>query len=311
MDYLLLIIGFAFLLYSGKFLVKGSVEIANRFNISKLVIGVTVVSFGTSAPELFVSTIASYSGHPEVAIGNVIGSNIANIALVLAITAIIFPIPVKSTSVKLDAPFMIGVSLLFYFLIQNGSLGRLEGVLFLLTLAAYVLFVIYNSRKHGMKEELPEGHKHMALWLPILMVLGSSAGLAFGSHLLVQSASSIALSLGISERVVAITLVAFGTSLPELATSAIAAFRKEMDISIGNIIGSNIFNLLAVLGVAATLLPIEVQESFAKVDVYWMLGISMLLFLFILPFKGGVLNRFKASVLFLVYCVYVFFLFKG
>ncbi|MBN1118716.1 MAG: calcium/sodium antiporter [Bacteroidales bacterium] len=312
-EYFYLLIGFVLLLFSGKYLVRGSVVIANHFKISKLVVGVTIVSLGTSAPEMFVSSIASYTGFPQIALGNVIGSNSANIALVLAITAIIIPIPVRKNSVKIDAPFMVIVSLLFYILLLDYRVSRVEGVLFLVLLVSYTLFIVYKSRREDKVEEIDEDKK-TSIAIALLMVILSIAGLAFGSDLLVDNAAKIAEDFGVSQRVIAITLIAFGTSLPELTTSLIAALRKEMDISIGNIIGSNIFNILAVIGVSAIASPMDISAADASrivtFDMYWMLGISVALFLFILPFKGGILTRFKGIVLFLIYCVYLYFLFR-
>ncbi len=305
----MLLAGFVLLLYSGKYLVKGSVALADHFKVSKLVIGVTVVSFGTSAPEMFVSSIAAYTNRPDVAIGNVIGSNIANIALVLAVTAIIFPIPVRKNSTKIDAPFMLIVSVLFYLLMINLNIGRIEGLIFLVLLAAYVFFVVFKSRRENELDDIEIDGK-VSKSLAVLFILISTVGLAFGSDLLVNNAEKIALRMGISQRVIAISLLALGTSLPELTTSVVAAFKKEMDISIGNIIGSNIFNILAVLGVSSLVRPLTVSPDFIHVDIFWMLGISLLLFLFILPFKGGKLTRFKGLILFLTYVVYLYFLIR-
>ena len=310
MEYILLLIGFGILLYSGKYLVKGGVLLGNKFKISTLVIGVTVVSFGTSAPELFVSLMSAINGYPEIAIGNVIGSNIANVALVLAVTSIIFPIPVRKNSVKTDTPIMLGVSLLFYVFILNKSLGMFEGVVFVIILISYIYFSVYNSKKNNDYEDKQPSLAHLHWSILVLMILGSAAGLALGSSLLVKNAEIIARNLGVSDRVIAVSLVALGTSLPELTTSAIAAFRHEMDISIGNIIGSNIFNILGVLGITSLVKKIPVDQYFIHVDIFWMLGTSILLFLFILPFKGGKLTRFKGLILFLVYVVYIYLLFK-
>lgn len=307
MDYLLLVCGFVLLLLSGKYLVRGSVSLANQLKISKLVIGVTVVSFGTSAPEMFVSALATYRGEPEIALGNVIGSNIANIALVLALTAIVFPIIVKKDSVKLDAPFMLLCSGLLFVLMLDLEISRLDGVIFLLLLAAYSIFIVVKSRK-SFEDEVDEESGDVTTWLALVMVLLSAGGLAFGSHLLVGSAKNIAEGLNISERLVSITVIAFGTSLPELTTSLIAAIKKEMDISIGNIIGSNIFNILAVFGVSSLVKPLAVDRKFIEVDIYWMLAISVLLFLFILPLKGGKLTRVKGGALFLIYLIYMYFI---
>ncbi len=310
MEYIFLLIGFGILLYSGKFLVKGGVLLGNRYRISTLVIGVTIVSFGTSAPELFVSLTSAIKGYPEIAIGNVIGSNIANIALVLAVTAIIFPIPVKKNSVKTDTPFMLLISLLLYLFILNHNLGVFEGIIFVVGLIAYIVFSIYFSKKNNdyIDKHLHSKQPHWSII--VLMILGSALGLALGSNLLVKNAEIIARDMGVSDRVIAISIVALGTSLPELATSAIAAFRKEMDISIGNIIGSNIFNILGVLGITSIVKPIPIDNYFIHVDIFWMLGISVLLFLFILPFQGGKITRIKGLILFMVYAVYIYLLFK-
>lgn len=309
MEYLLLIFGFTLLLFGGRFLVSGSVALANRFNLSPLVIGLTVVSFGTSAPELFVSAAAALKNHPEVAIGNVIGSNVANVALVLALTAMIFPISVRKNTVKIDAPFMIVVSLLLWLFMSDGSLKRWEGGAFILFLAGYTVFLLRVTQKN----HVPENENSQAGQMGIIKIIGlivlAYLGLAFGSELLVTNASIIAKKFGVSERVIAITIVAFGTSLPELVTSVMAAFKKEMEISIGNIIGSNIFNILAVLGVTSILKPIAIAPDFLSKDIFWMLATSAMLFLFILPFKGGTLTRFKGTVLFLTYCIYILILY--
>lgn len=309
MEYLLLLAGFILLLFGGKLLVEGGVALAHRFNISPWVIGLTVISFGTSAPELFVSIMAGISGHDEVAIGNVIGSNIANIALVLALTAIVFPIPVRSSSVKIDGPIMIAISLLLYAFMFNRILSRWEGLLFIIIILGYTLAHFYYSknRKHDVDPSIRL--KTMTLGRIILQLVLAIAGLAAGSNLLVSNAGKIALSLGVDERIIAVSMVAFGTSLPELVTSVIAAFKKQMDISISNIIGSNIFNILVVLGISSLINPLTVNPAFLTNDIFWMLGISLLLFFYILPFKGGKLTRLKGLSLFLIYCVYVYILY--
>ncbi|UCH15699.1 MAG: calcium/sodium antiporter, partial [Bacteroidales bacterium] len=277
---------------------------------SKLVIGVTLVSFGTSAPELFVSVIAAIQKQPEISIGNVIGSNIANIALVLAATSIIFSMPVKPNTVKHDWPVMMIASLLFYVFILNGFLKFWEGLLFITLLIAYLFFSLYYSRRNYDFESEKKIQAHFSLAKSILIIFLSSAGLAIGSYLLVNNAAKIAGMLGIEKRVISISVIAFGTSVPEIATSMIAAFKKEMDISIGNIIGSNIFNILGVLGIASIITPISIVEEMGlKLDILWMLGISVLLFLFILPVKGGKLTRIKGIVLFAIYCFYIYWLF--
>lgn len=309
MDYLYLFLGFAILLYSGDLLVKGGVALASHFKVSTLVVGVTVVSVGTSAPELFVSLDAALSGSPDISIGNVVGSNIANIALVLGFTAIILPLPVRSNSIKFDWPVMMGASLLFYGFVLDQYLEPFEGILFVILLIGFMVWTVLKSRKdsRGLATEFRPAKYNILTSL--LLIVASSVGLYYGANLLVGSAKNIALNFGVSERVVGLTLVAFGTSVPELATSAIAAFKKEMDISIGNIIGSNIFNILGVLGVTSIIKRIFVSEPIISFDILIMLGVSLLLFLLILPLKKGKLHRWKGMLLVSVYIIYVYLVF--
>ncbi|MPQ48770.1 calcium/sodium antiporter [Marinifilum sp. N1E240] len=309
MDYLYLFLGFIILLYSGDLLVKGGVALSSHFRISTLVVGVTVVSFGTSAPELFVSLDAALSGSPDISIGNVVGSNISNIALVLGFTAILLPLPVRSNSIKYDWPVMMGASLLFYVFILNHKLETYEGIIFIILLISFMVWTIWNSRREnrGLAEEFPEA-KH-SIPIAVLLLIASSVGLYFGANLLVDSAKNIAIEFGVSERVIGLTIVAFGTSVPELATSAVAAFKKEMDISIGNIIGSNIFNIFGVLGVTSIVKNIRITEAIISFDVLIMLAISVLLFLLILPLKKGKLHRWKGILLLSSYFIYVYLVF--
>lgn len=309
MDYIYLLLGFVILLYSGDLLVKGGVALASHFRVSTLVVGVTVVSFGTSAPELFVSLDAALSGSPDISLGNVVGSNISNIALVLGFTAILLPLPVRSNSIKYDWPFMMGASLLFYLFALNGKLQTFEGTIFVLLLIGFMVWTIWNSRREN--RNLNEEAKPAKYSIPIavLLIVASSAGLYFGANLLVDSAKSIATQFGVSERVIGLTIVAFGTSVPELATSAVAAYKKEMDISIGNIIGSNIFNILGVLGVTTIIKNITVSEAIISFDILIMLAISLLLFLLILPLKKGKLHRWKGALLLSTYLLYVYLVF--
>ena len=309
MDYLYLFLGFIILLYSGDLLVKGGVALSSHFRISTLVVGVTVVSFGTSAPELFVSLDAALSGSPDISIGNIVGSNISNIALVLGFTAILLPLPVRSNSIKYDWPVMMGASLLFYIFILNHKLETYEGIIFIILLISFMVWTIWNSRREnrGLAEEFPEAK--YSIPIAVLLLIASSVGLYFGANLLVDSAKNIAIEFGVSERVIGLTIVAFGTSVPELATSAVAAFKKEMDISIGNIIGSNIFNIFGVLGVTSIVKNIRITEAIISFDVLIMLAISVLLFLLILPLKKGKLHRWKGVLLLSSYFIYVYLVF--
>lgn len=249
-----------FALYIGAgWLVKGSTEIALKANISQLVIGLTIVAFGTSAPELVVSINASLSGQGDIAIGNVVGSNIFNIASILGISAAIHPLQAKRQLTKIDIPILLLATILLTVLFWNGELGRLEGALFLLGIILYTLFSLYFSRKHEKKIEEQNGEleKQPDPWYKdVLYILGGLAVLIFASHLLITNAVSIAKEVGVSEAVIGLTLVAAGTSLPEMATSVVAALKKNPDIAIGNIVGSNLFNILAIAGTSSVIQPI-------------------------------------------------------
>lgn len=309
MEYLLTLLGFIMLIGSGNYLVRASVSLAKYFGLSSLVIGVTVVAFGTSAPELLVSLQASLSDHPEIALGNVIGSNISNIALVLAITAVIFPIPVNRTSVVVDWPVMMTAGLLLGIFAFDQQLQFYEGLIFIFFLLGFVWFSIKKSRKS--KLILPEAQEtgKMNLRAALILIIVSSAGLALGARLLVENASDIAEKLGVSERAIAISMVAVGTSLPELVTSVIAAFQKETDISVGNIIGSNIFNILSVLGISILVKTIVV-DPVIMIDIGVMLGISLLLFLMMIPSRRGRITRWEGIILMMTYIIYMIYVFQ-
>ncbi|UCG28391.1 MAG: calcium/sodium antiporter [Bacteroidales bacterium] len=310
MQYLYLLAGFIILLLSGEFLVKGGVALARKFRISTRVVGVTIVSFGTSAPELVVSVNAALTGHPAISIGNVIGSNISNIALVLGLVAIFLPVPVRRKSVRIDWPIMMVATILFYLFILNGNLQFFEGLTFIVLLMGFVSWSIYNSRREnyivGKRAEKPRYPFPVA----IIMIVLSSAGLMLGADWLVKGASGVARAFGVSEHAISVSVIALGTSIPELATSIVAAIRKQMDISIGNIIGSNLFNLWGILGITSMVRTIPVESSVIQFDVFWLLGISLLLFVFILPFKGSRITRFEGVVFIVIYAVYIYLVFR-
>jgi cation:H+ antiporter len=310
MQFIYLLAGFVILLLSGELLVRGGVALAKSFNISTLVVGVTVISFGTSAPELFVSIRAAVIDHPAIAIGNVVGSNISNIALVLGLVALILPIHVKRKSIGIDWPIMMLATLLFYLFILDGKLQFIEGLVFVILLIGFVTWSILNSRRENYQLGKKLEKSQYPLYLAVFMVLASSAGLMVGADWLVKGASEIARTFGVSEHAISVSVIALGTSIPELATSIIAAMRKEMDISIGNIIGSNIFNLFGILGITSLIKEIPVEQSVIHFDVFWLLGISFLLFLFILPIKGGKITWHKGLVFLACYAVYIYFVFR-
>lgn len=310
MTYFLLFIGLALLLVSGEVLVKGAVGLAARLRISKLVVGATIVSMGTSAPELLVSMQAAIAGHPEIAIGNVVGSNIANLALVLGLVLIIFPLNVDKNTIRLDWPVMMVASVLFYLMAMNGLLGFIEGLVLVIILIGYVGYAVYESRKQSnqesesdfieLKSEARRGFGYL-----LLLVVGGSIGLVFGARWFLEGAVSIAEQFSVSEHLISVTLVAFGTSVPELFTSLVAAFRKQTDISIGNLIGSNTFNILAILGLTSVVKEVAVSERMLSADMFWMLGISFLMLPFFL--MGNKLTRWQGFVLVISYTAYIYF----
>ena len=312
MDFLLLIGGLAILIFAGELLVKGAVAVAFRFKISSLVVGMTVVSLGTSAPELIISIQAALTGHPDISIGNVVGSNIANLGLVLGITAIIFPIAINRNSIRIDWPMMMLASVLFYVLILDKQLVFYEGLLFVIILFVFLFWLVKRSRKKGLEKVAVEDEPQVKeqerkLWISITFLLVGSIGLVFGAKWLVEGATGIAKYFGVSERIIGLTIIAFGTSVPELVTSVIAAFRKQTDIAIGNLIGSNIFNILAILGITSMITPLTIHEKVLSSDVLWMLGIALALLPLMLI--GKRLNAPKGALLLIVYVAYIFLLF--
>ncbi len=310
MGILMILAGFVLLFFSGDWLVKSSVQIARYLKISTLVVGLTVVAFGTSAPELLVSLKAVFDGVPDISVGNVIGSNIANIALVLGLVTIILPIRVsKGSSVLFDWVVMMGASLLFFIFAQNNLIEFYEGVIFLIIIVIYLTYSVIKSRKQVNKLDDILEKPTLKIKYAIGLLVLSAVGLYYGSSLLVNGVVIVAEGLNISERVIGVSVVAFGTSVPELATSIMAAVKKETAISIGNIIGSNIFNLLAILGITSVIKPIGVSDLLISVDIWWMIGVAALLLLAMLPFKNSIINRWKGAVLMCTYIIYMVSLF--
>jgi len=307
--YLLLFAGLLLLFVSGKYLVDSSVAISRRLKIPRMIIGLTVVAFGTSAPELLVSIQAAFAGYPEIAMGNVVGSNISNILLVLAITALIYPIPVPASSVKRDWPVLMLISLVLFAFSLNGAISRMEGGIMVALLAAYVLMSVLRSRGRHVPEADSGGGPPMKWWVAGLILLLSCVGLALGADLLVDNVALIAEEVGISKRVVSIIMVAVGTSIPEVATSVIAALKKETDISVGNIIGSNIMNILSVLGFTSLISPVSVAKEISGFDIPWMLGATLLLLLLMLPASRSRITRWEGIFMIIIYLLYIYLLF--
>jgi cation:H+ antiporter len=307
--------GFLLLVVGGEFLVRSSVGLSFKLKLSKIVIGMTVVSFATSAPELIVSLQAALDSHPDLALSNVIGSNIANIALVLGLTAIIFPLAIDKDFYKMNWPMMIASSvILYYFLWNDNVLSRIEGSFLFISLVVFIYFMIKISRKNASDEvaDVDEALRETSnLKIGLWLVLGGLA-LWGGSELLVKGAVDIATKLGVSERVIGVSMVALGTSVPELAASVIAALRKEKAISLGNLIGSNIFNIASVLGLTSIIMPIKVlDEALLNNDMIWMLAISALLLPLVFLPKKLELSRLKGLILFSGYIIFIYLSFKN
>lgn len=307
------VLGLTLLVVGGEFLVRSSVAMSLKFNISKLVIGMTVVSFATSAPELLVSLQAALKGSSDIALGNVIGSNIANIGLVLGITAIISPLTVDDRFYKLNWPMMMLLSVVLYFLLKSGNvLDRWEGGALMLSLIIFLVVLIRRSKREPDPnvEVIDETLQVASGFKIIIWLLIGAVALYFGSEWLVFGAKEMATSMGVSERVISVTMVAVGTSVPELAASVIAALKKEKAISLGNLIGSNIFNIASVLGLTAMIQPIAVKSpEILTNDMFWMIAFAFILIPMIFLPKKLELGRFKGVVLLASYLVFVFLAF--
>ena len=312
MEFLAIIFGLILLIKGGEWLMKAAVSLSLSMRVPKIVIGMTVVSFATSAPELIVSLQSSLSGHSDLALGNVVGSNIANLAFVLAITILISPITITQSFYKTDWPMMILATLLFIgFLNSDQGLEQWEGACLFILLIIFLVYLIL-FQKQAVYDEAPEDDELLSLQKTISYFFLGAVGLWLGSETLVKGAISLANSLGVSERIVSITVVSVGTSIPELSASIIAVINKEKAISIGNLIGSNIFNLMAVMGVTALVNPIPVGDlNMLSNDIWWMLVISlMILPLVFLPRKKQ-LGRLDGLILLTLYVCFLWPLLKG
>lgn len=309
MTWLLLLAGFVLLIVGAELLVRGAARLAANFGVPTLVIGLTVVAFGTSAPELAVSVKSAYDGQAELAIANVIGSNIFNILAILGLSAVIVPLAVSQQLIRQDVPIMIGVSVIAVLMALDGAIVRWEAALLVLGLVAYTTFLFRQGRKQGAavaNDEVGEMLEvHTPAWRNFFYVVFGLILLVLGARWLVQSAVEIAQVWGVSEAVIGLTIVAAGTSLPEVMTSVMAALRGERDIAIGNVVGSNIFNILSVLGIAGVVAPTPLLagSQLAQIDIPVMLGVAVLC----LPlfFVGAKVTRFEGFLFLLLYVAYV------
>lgn len=309
--YFFVALGLVILLLGGKFLVDGASSIALKLGMSSGLIGLTVVAFGTSAPELLVSINASLKGSSDISIGNVVGSNISNIALVLGLSGIFYPILIRKSHIRFDYVMMLLVTVLFYLIALDHLISFWEGVFLFAILVAFN-FYLFKNLGQGIIENQEEVNEELAqvknyTWPTSLGLLFIGIlGLYFGSELLVENAVLISRKFGISERVIGVTIIAIGTSLPELSTSLIAAYSRRTDLALGNILGSNIMNILSIIGLTAIINPINVSDAFIWFDFLWMIGISLLLFP-LMRTKMRI-SKSEGSILLLSYFAYLYFL---
>lgn len=321
MDYLFLVLGLGLLLLSADFLVDSSVAIAQRAKISNFIIGLTIVGMGTSSPELFVSISSALGGSGDVAMGNVVGSNIANILLILGVSAVILPFAIERTTQRRDIPFGILATLLLLLLandslflgIQENTVSRIDGIIFLILFVAYMAYVVFGKRNKPQDaiQEAEEatkskfaGKNPALLWA---IAIASLAGLIYGGNLFLDSAKNLARAWGMSEAVIAITIVAVGTSLPELITSIVAACKNNHQLALGNVLGSNVFNILFVLGLAATVKPFAVVDI-NLVDYIVILAASVMTFLVVFTFGKHKFDRIEGIIFLLCYVGYIVYL---
>ena len=306
-----LLLGLVLLTVGGEALVRGALAAAKRMGVSPLLAGLVIVGFGTSAPELVVSLQAAISGEPEIAVGNIVGSNIANILLILGLSALIMPLVTHIQCLKRDGLTMLFATLLFVGLASYGGLGMVDGILMLVVLGLYLVWA-YRTEKDDASS--PEAQLHqaeaaeietlpMSLPMTLLAVIGGLAMLIFGANRFLLGAVGLGESLGVPDAIIGLTVVAVGTSLPELAVSIVAAIRKHADVAVGNIIGSNIFNILCILGISSIITPLPLEGRLFEVDQFVMLAVAMLLLLFL--YFGLRLSRPKGAILLISYIAYV------
>ncbi|MBE6260544.1 MAG: calcium/sodium antiporter [Prevotella sp.] len=320
LDIVFIVLGVAMVLYGADRLTEGASALARRMNIPEIIIGLTIVAAGTSAPELFVSLVSALKGTPDLAVGNVVGSNTMNCMLIVGCAAMVAPMTISRSTVKKDIPFSVGASVLLMLLALNSFLGRWDGIILLISFAVFMAYTLSQAKKgqaEGQTEEdhgdgsddpisggngITQNRPHDPVWKNVLFLLGGLLLLVGGSNLFVDSASSVAASLGVSEGVVGLTVVAGGTSLPELATSVVAARKGQSAIAIGNVIGSNVFNILLILGLTATISPLAIV-GITTIDMAVMLLSVALVWLF--SFTRFTVERWEGALLVGGYLVYL------
>jgi cation:H+ antiporter len=304
LPFIIFIVSLIGLILSGDWLVDGASGVAYNFKMSKGVVGLTIVAAGTSMPELVVSLFSAVDGNPDIAVGNVVGSNMFNIGMILALTALIYPIVIHHKAIQFEWPFMFLTAYIFHLLAKDGELDRLDSSFLLFSFVAFVFYMVRESRR-SFKDELPDNVEPASKSI-FLLVIGV-LGLIVSGKFLVSSAVDLAHMVGMSERVIGLTVVSAGTSMPELVASIIAARKKESEIALGNVIGSNIFNILLILGAVGTIMPIHVSETIINYDNWWMLGFSLILFPLLIT--GKKITRGEGLMLFVFFIIYFVTLF--
>ena len=317
MDILLLIVGLGLILAGANFLTDGSAALAQRFRVPEFIIGLTVVAVGTSTPELVVSVLSAIGGQSDVAIGNVVGSNIFNVFVILGVCALIRPVPLTAGNIRRDIPFGVLVSLLLLALAQDSlfcktaadRIGRIDGAVMIGLYVALMWYTIRKTKRPEAAAPTESSKAPMPGWLTAVMIVGGLAGLVFGGEMFLRSATSIARSLGIGESVIAITLVAGGTSLPELASSLVSLFKGKAEMALGNVIGSNIANILLILGVSATINPLSMGGITVR-DLLMVLLSSVVVFLAAFTFKRKAVDRWEGTLFVAIYIAYIWYLIR-
>lgn len=306
---LLLVVGFALLMKGADWFVEGASEIADKLGVSQLVIGLTIVAMGTSLPEAAVSIASALKGSADLTIGNVVGSNVMNVLLILGLTSVIKAIPVQKSTVKYEIPFVIAVTVILAALgLTDNQVGRLDGGILWALLIVYLIYLLKMAKSGQSSEEVPAEKKKDRVWLMIVMVVVGAAMIVFGSDLTVDAATKLAEMFGMDKRLIGLTIVAFGTSLPELVTSVTAALKGKPDIAMGNIVGSNIYNILFVVGTTALIIPVNYIADFL-VDSIAAIAAAVLLFGCVV--RKRKLNRLGGSLMLVGYAAYFVYLLRG
>lgn len=320
MNILLLLIGLGLILAGANFLTDGSAAVAQRFRVPEFIIGLTIVAIGTSTPELVVSVLSAAAGNSDIAIGNVVGSNIFNVFVILGICALIRPLALTASNIRRDIPFGMAASLVLLAVTSDrfmgtgaaDKIGRLDGIVMLALYIGLMWFTIRATKRSGAEtgtSDTKNAKKPAALWLSVVMIVGGLVGLVFGGEMFLKSATAIARSQGISESVIAITLVAGGTSLPELASSVVSLLKGKAEMALGNVIGSNIANILLILGVSATIHPLT-MGGITLTDILMVVLSSLLLFVTAFTFRKKQIDRWEGAIFLAIYVAYIWYLIK-